>query len=165
MEKSLQKKADEIFEIVQRIKGYKTNIVKQFLMLGKDLLWAKKDGRYSAYGSHLNSFNDFLKEVKVPKSTAYHAMNVYTLFGLSNALYDISERRLIRLLPVVNKENKEEWLEKAREYTDDAFEDELREARGVIPTDICGHDHICHYALAKCEDCGKVLEYNKIKEV
>jgi len=156
------KKAEIITELVNQLTEARKNIALNFLLIGKILHQIKKEKLYASYASHIQSFLDFLKEVKIKRSTAYHCMAVYKEFGqylLSNP-QDIPFRRLIKLLPVA-KENKEEWLLKAKELPEKAFEDEIREAQGKLPSDKCDHPEDQRMYFYQCKLCKKWVKIKK----
>jgi len=119
---------------------------------------------WSSYAPHCKNFDDFLvNELKIPRSTARHYEKVWLMFGeyvLSHEL-DIPVRRLIKLLPVA-KENKEEWLLKAKELPERAFEDEIREAQGKLPSDKCEHPEEQRMYFYQCKLCKKWVKINNL---
>lgn len=150
-----------VFNLVEQLRRAARGIVKNYLVIGKILTKVKEEELYKAYASHLRTFEDFLVELRIKRSTAYHSMAVYKEFGPlleSNAL-DIPFRRLIKLLPIA-KNNKEEWLEKARLLTERDFEKEINEAKGLKPDEPC--DESC--PISYFSYCPKHRRWVKLDE-
>ena len=96
-------------------------------------------------------------------STFYSASQIY----LFNKIYqkfivelgvnrdeiaDIPTTKLSSLIGVVNKENVLEWLQKAREFTNQDFQDEIRVSQGKESCLDCKHE--CEVDYKICQKCG-----------
>jgi len=140
---SNKEKSELSFKIAQTIQQAKQNMVANAMIIGKCLYIMDKHKLYRHFAEHLTGLDDFLDEMRIKKSTGYHYLNIYKTFGdlLENGLA-VSTRRLIKLLPVVNKENREEWVRKAAEMTESDFDKEINIAKGKDP-DACSKD--CPY--------------------
>ena len=153
MEKSKIQKAEETFKVIAEIQALKGNVVLNFLEIGKRLVWLQKREAWRDYATHIHNWGDLLKEIGMKRSTAYHSMKAFQLFGVQRL--DITERRLIQLLPVVDKKNREEWIEKAKQYPEEQWEQEIRRAKGKpFPAEYtCLHPIKNILCLFKCQKC------------
>ncbi len=116
--------------------------------LYKDYL-GDPDASWSAY---LGQFDTFYTRSKI-----YTLDKVYGKFikelGLStDILAEIPHSKLAVLIPIVTKENVNEWLVKARELTAKDFEDEIRMLHGKVSYLVCEHKHEKTFNI--CESCG-----------
>ena len=80
----------------------------------------------------------------IKRSTAYNMISVYTTWGqaiLANPEFQsVDPTRLIRLLPLIEKEDKDELLRDAVFIPDAAgFNNNLRNRAGKVGTDECSH--------------------------
>lgn len=152
--KELQKQA-QLDELTSEIRKYLGNSVKDRLRVGYLLepissqsLW--KSGDYK-------SFEDYTyKNFALSKSSAYNYIQISKVFGeyiLSNELEVASHKRLLRLLPFVSEENKEELVHEAVELSETDFENQIRERKGTQPTDTCTHLMEDYATLQKCQNC------------
>jgi magnesium transporter len=69
------------------------------------------------------------------------------------ALGDMMDARVVA---VKLEDEKEEWLEKAREMPARGLRDEARERRGLQPLDLCEHEQ--QIVLHKCLQCGRMSD-------
>lgn len=162
-------KAKEVFNLIQEIKQAQFETVQGFLVIGKNLseIQTKKLWRYS--GSHLENFEMFITELKMKHATAWNLIRIWRSFGemifTYKNLYDkldgnFSYFRLVKLLPIIkdsDEKQKKEWLEKSVLLLPNDFNDEIREARGLITTDQCEHKGDKEYFF-KCCDCKKWIK-------
>jgi len=162
MKKELTKeeKADLIFKLVEDIKNKQSNAVNNFLDIGRILNIIQTDKLWQFYGSHIMRFDDFLKEIRMGRATAYNCMAIWREFGaiLKSKSLDICYFRLIRLLPVVKSGDKEDWIEKAVSLPETGFNDEIREAKGLPATDSCEHPADEREYYSQCKRCGKWIK-------
>lgn len=161
---SKTKKAEIVFNLVEEIKEAKKNTVKSFLVIGKNLDTIQKEKIWQYYGEHLERFDDFLKEIRIGRATAYNCIAIWREFGelLISKNLDIDYFRLVRLLPVIQEgDNREEWLEKAADLPVQGFNDEIREAKGLPATDTCEHPEEERRYFWRCQLCGKWVKINK----
>ena len=153
----------DISGLVQRINEAKKNLVGNCLIIGKCLAEIASNDLWKGYGEHLETFDDFLREIVIPKSTGHHYMNVWKKFGeylTSNGLA-IPTRRLIKLLPIATEENKEELLHKAEILSDSDFNKEIAEEKGIIDCQ-CPEDHRQYFY--QCKICKKWTKIDKPNE-
>ena len=152
-------KGKELHEALTIISQAKVNVVENFLIIGQTLNSLSESGLWKSAGDHIKNFYDFLKEIRIGRSTAYNCMKIAKDFGellKSNKLDSIPEyTRLVSLLPVSTEETKKEWLIKAGTLTADDFDDEIREAKGRTPRGQCEHKN--SEPWKKCSECGKFL--------
>jgi hypothetical protein len=87
------------------------------------------------------------------------------LFGraLRERNVQVPIRKLVIIAPYGKGDQTEEWLEKAISLPSGALEDEIREQRGLPPTDGCDHPAGTMEVWTRCGRCGKWLE--KIRNV
>ena len=158
-----------VVKCVEEIKNSKQQVINSFLTIGRCLDLVESEKLYSFYGEHLETFNDFLREIRLGRATAYNCMRIWREFGkvLLSKNLDIDYFRLVRLLPILKEETKEEvredWLYKAQDLDVKGFDDEIREAKGQIPQDTCNHSGEKTY-FQRCSICGK-LEKANIEEI
>jgi len=134
--------------------------------IGKCLSSISSQELWKGYGEHLETFDDFLKEIVIPKSTGHHYMRIWDKFGeyLSANGLAIPTRRLIKLLPIATEENKEELLHKAEILNEVDFNKELQEEKGIID---CQHplkDRKYYYQCGICK-AWKLLSKEDIIEL
>lgn len=151
-------KQPQVNTIIQEVIKIKENIVGNSLLLGKVLSDVLDNKSYVS--DYIKTFDDFLIEVKIGRSTAYNYIGIFKTFGsfMSDKL-DIDYTRLVKLLPIVKNaddDEKEEWIHKASELNSNDFDDEIREARGKIPRDTCEHHNTEDWK--RCIDCGKMIK-------
>ena len=134
-------KAEQVFKLINEIKNAQHQTVKGFLILGKNLDIIQKEKLWRDYGSHLENFGMFIKELGFKHATAFNYIRIWRTFGAYKNLYELPDYyRLVKLLPVVNEENKEEWLGKAKMLTANDFNDEIQIAKGKISQEDCSHE-------------------------
>lgn len=165
---SKNEKAEIVFDLVEKLKEAKQGAVKSFLVIGQILDRVESEKLYLYYGQHIETFDNFLREVRMGRATAYNCVRIWREFGeiLKSKNLDIEYFRLVRLLPVVEADNKEDWLNKAQDLDVKAFDDEIREAKGKVPTDSCNHTGEKMY-LERCMTCGKMrkVSIEQLKEI
>jgi len=96
-------------------------------------------------------------ELYLTASKVYMLDKIYGKFvkelGLDpNELADVPHSKLASLIGIVDKDNVEEWLTKAKELTSQDFNDELRIAQGKESYLNCKHSNEKIYAI--CQSCG-----------
>ena len=150
MDKSLTKpeNAELVHEKVQLLDEIKGKIAGGFLMMGTILSELRADKAWKDYASHLTNFDDFLREIRISKSTAYNCMRLFSMFGL--APLELDYARLVKALPFITEANKDEWATKAKELDAHDFHEELREAKGIFN---CPHSESEDFT--RCVACGK----------
>lgn len=157
-ELSKTKKAEECFALVEDLKKCMSESVKNYLVIGRTLTLMQEKKLWRYYGDHLKTFDDFLKEIHFGHSTAYNCMKIFKSFSRNlEARKQLPEyTRLVKLLPVANPENTDEWLDKAETMPLPDLEDEIRIAKGGISNLECQHPNIEFYI--KCKDCKKFMK-------
>ena len=154
------KKAEIVFSLVKEIKNAQGETVKGFLVIGRDLDMIQKEKLWSYYGNHLENFNMFLTEIGFRAATAWNCIRIWRTFGSYKNL-EVNYFSLVKLLPVVNESNKDEWLEKARVLTPSDFNDEIRIAKGRISQLVCSHPNEKREYYYRCGICQKWIRINK----
>jgi len=165
MEITLKEKSEKIFKIVEQIRNIKKNIIADYLILGSMLKEVRDKKLYSSYGSHIKNFDDFIIEVDLKRRSAYNAIEIFERFGESLKGKDVENlnyTKLVALLPVA-KDNIEEWIDKANLLPTSALNDEIREAKGKISSDVCQHPEEDQEYFTKCKVCGNWRKASKIK--
>jgi hypothetical protein len=164
MKPGILKRASSVFDDVEQISQAKLNVMKGFLVIGRILREIRESGNWRQYSSHLEDFDDFLIEIRIGRSTAYNCMGIWERFGkyLQEHMVEVDYFRLVRLLPVVKEgEDIEMWITKAQELPPSAFEDEVREAKGLVPRGECSHRDCDWYK--HCKVCNKIFPDNSKK--
>ena len=150
-------RSNKAFEIVQEIHQVQARICTDFMRIGQLLTQVREERLHGDWASHCATFDDFLQDIGLRRTSAYNAIKVWKAFGHLDC-EGIPMDRLVTLTPLKleNDEQKVEWLEKARELPSRGLRDEIRERRGDIPLDIC--EHYRQIMLHKCLDCGLVSD-------
>jgi len=153
-------KKSDITGLVQQIETAKKNMVGNCLIIGRCLSEIATNDLWKPYGDHLETFDDFLKEIVIPKSTGHHYMRIWDKFGeyLSANGLAIPTRRLIKLLPIATEENKEELLHKAEILNEVDFNKELQEEKGIID---CKCPEEARQYFYQCKICKKWTKIEK----
>lgn len=91
------------------------------------------------------------------RNTIYNLMRIYDKFVKDlgykyEEISDIPKSRLSALLSVVDKNNVQDLLEKARILTSRDFSDDIKQIKGIPTTDTCKHDY---KRLEVCRHCGE----------
>jgi len=150
----------DITGLVQQINIAKKNLVGNCLIIGKCLSSISSQELWKGYGEHLETFDDFLKDIVIPKSTGHHYMRIWDKFGeyLSANGLAIPTRRLIKLLPIATEKNKEELLHKAEILNEVDFNKELQEEKGIID---CKCPEEARQYFYQCKICKKWTKIDK----
>jgi hypothetical protein len=171
MTKAISKvqKSEEVYNLVNEIAKAKRAIGLSFLLIGRNLYAIKEKNLFKYYGEHIESFNDFLKEINIKRASGYNYIAVYKTFGqiIEQKNLDVEYTRLLKLLPIVKKKGeKEEWLYKAQDLPVEAFANEIREAKGKIPMDKCDCPEDEQIIYTRCNICNKwrKRDINYLKE-
>ena len=152
----LQQQAEEVWTIVQQVRDAQSRICVDFLEIGRLLKRVKDERLHSAWASHINTFDDFLVDVGLRRTSAYNAIRVFEQYG-HHQVEGIPMDRLVALSEMkLPEDEKPEWLEKAREMPARGLRDEARERRGLQPLDLCEHDQ--QIVLHKCLECGRMSD-------
>lgn len=152
-----QIRADRVWNIVREIQQAQARICNDFMQIGRLLSQVQEERLHGDWASHCLTFDDFLTDIGMKKTSAYNAIKVYKTFGHLDTS-GIPMDRLVTLAPLKleSDEQKLEWLEKARELPSRGLRDEIRERRGDIALDIC--EHYRQVMLHKCLECGLISD-------
>lgn len=151
------KAGTDFFTIHKRIIALKEQGVMVYLELGAYLSIIKQNKFYETLG--YDTFWEYIgtPELGFRRDTAYRMMKIYEKFCVELALdpgqvKEINWTKLRDIIPVVNKENSEEWLEKARTLSRSDLITEVREVKESEG------DHECEWEdeiYERCKVCGK----------
>ena len=151
----VQTRHERVFKIVEAIKKCETQISQHFITMGACLSVVHEERLHADWGEHIVTFDDFLRDIGVRRSWAWNAIGVWKKFG-ERDLAGVSHDRLVKLLPVdIKEEEKDLWIEKARELPAGAFWTEVQEARGESST---GCDHQQMTMIYQCDKCGMFMK-------
>ena len=151
---SKAEKVKQVFQLIEEIKQAQSETVKGYLVIGRNLDIIQKENIWQYYGSHLENFEMFLTEIGFKHATAWNCIRIWRIFGTYKNL-DVDYFRLVRLLPVVNEENKSEWIEKAKVLTPNDFNDEIRIAKGKVSQLDCKCPFEEQEFYTRCRICQK----------
>jgi len=153
-----------IESIVGRLRSINVTILKGRLERGAYLLALKQEKLYVGYDSYCDTWNSFLEAINLPRETARQDMKIYLLFAEylnANALWlqNIPYERLVRLLPVAENMTCEkdvaDVLNMALESNRKDFDNNLKELKGLMPTDNCPNCFVNPQIYEKCVSCGE----------
>jgi hypothetical protein len=151
--------AEKAHEYLNRIKLIQQRTVQGYVEMGAYLSWLISSNHWKLCGSHIKTKNDFWKEIKVKKSTAHLAMDIYELFfetfEKNSELLAIDVQTVAKLIPYarqMNEEEKEEILTQAVHLTEKGLNDNLAEKSGLTATDTCEHEESTIISI--CKKCG-----------
>ena len=167
MADSKVKKAESIHKLVQEISDAKKHLVGNFLVIGRNLTVIQETKLWRYYGDHLKNIRDFFKELGFSNAKGYHYINIWKQFG--EYLLDqkieveyLGVARLQKLLPLVNDENKADWVAKANTIPRmEDFDNEIKEAKGMMPTDQCECLKEMQEFYTRCSVCDKYRKRDK----
>ncbi|MCD6429384.1 hypothetical protein J7L09_01680 [bacterium] len=160
---SLKQKSKIAFELHQKIKKIKDNIAVSYIYLAKYLkeIKEKKLYKYLSY----NSFEEYLSspELQISHTKAYDLIRIYTKyceeFGVPLEEMTAHWTVIRETLPVVTKENYEEWLHRARELSRSDLKLEIKQLKSGIDPSKCEHDKHpewwIHKEFWQCKKCGE----------
>jgi hypothetical protein len=130
-----------------------------FLELGKGLAQIRDE---ELFAGQWETFNDFLDDKKIAKSTANKLINVYKTFVEDCGIpleelkkanwYDLSEVRKM----AKDKKSAEEWLNKAIILNRADLRKEVTEQNTGIQMADCKHEITVDMVMRKCETCKDV---------
>jgi len=154
-----QSTPDTVFKAVEKLKFYLSCEAELYLNIGKLLCTLTEGKRYKLYGSHIETKDDFLKEVGLKRSTAYTYMDVWKTFGkhLEGTTLSVPYRRLIEALPLAKSDDLAlEWIHKAENLLPTDYKAEVHKAKTGVDDLECEHRETETYL--KCKKCGKWLK-------
>jgi len=143
----------------------KKNSVLGFLEIGKALFEISNCDLWRF--SEAESFSAYVEKVQgMKRAWAYSLMAVYKTFGsmldTNSGVSSLSVHpdapditRLVRLLPHITEENKEELFHLATNTPAKAFEDSLRNLKGKVATDECDEHDFRPVPWEQCSICGQ----------
>jgi len=159
---TLEQKAT-VESLVDKLRSINVTILKGRLERGAYLLAIKQEKLYVNYDSYCVTWNNFLEAINVPRETARQDMKIYEKFAEylnANSLWlqKIPYERLVRLLPVAENMNNNDdvanILYMAYESNRNDFDNNLKELKGLIPTDTCKSHFENPQIYEKCTVCG-----------
>lgn len=127
------------------------------LQLGEWLKEIRDDRLHEVLGSE--TFLGYLGGLHFSQASGYNAIRIYERYSeqfqlSAKIITEIPQRRLIDMLPVITKKNKDEWLEKAKVLSSSDLKIEIDEASGKKPRQI---------RPRKCGYCGGwIISENKL---
>lgn len=115
------------------------------------------------------SFSEYAAspEISVSRSYAYKLSKYWEVFVLElemdkEELENLDATKLMYVLPVINKENKEEWMCKVEALSVKDLRIEVKEAKTGIRPEDCEHNW---YHRRFCKSCGVSEKYNLKKDL
>jgi len=150
-------------ELVDDLKKINISILRGRLERGNILKRIKESKSYINYDSYCSNWNEFLEAVGINRETARQDMEIYEqfsyyLYSRLDLMTNCSYERLVRLLPVVKSQKTnlnqttQQLLEMAAESNRTDFDNNIRELKGQIPSDMCEHEETI--TLIRCVKCG-----------
>ncbi|MDD5016311.1 MAG: hypothetical protein PHW73_14675 [Atribacterota bacterium] len=169
-EQSIQKRARLLDEKIKTLQRFDRDDELKDFIRGKELYAIKKRKYYLAYGDHIKTFEDFLRETKIDeenverpiigfgRTKAYDLIKWYDLNkDVPNRVRGIEYTKWKQLLPYITKENRNDMILMARGPADH-FKEFIKELKGRPTTDRCDHELYKEkwIYLVKCSNCGKM---------
>ncbi len=145
------KETDKIVALVQ-------TITKNYVEIGRILTKIRDEGIFHGAGSHVKTFDDYLVDIGMRRTTAYNCIAIFERF-FPFFKRDIPDyTRLVHALPLVKKDPKtaEEWADKALHLKTTDYYEELQTARGKASRTECKHG--ASEIVTRCVECGKILQ-------
>ena len=117
LEEIRKQKAQELFDECVELKR---EISRNYLSIAKRLATVQEEKLYHYLGHNSMASFGYSAKLSVPITTNYDLIGIYKRFLVQfevpeERLVNIGKEKLIRLLPVVNLFNHQEWLSKAEE--------------------------------------------------
>ena len=151
----------QIDSIVDKLSQINVNILRGRLERGALLKTIKTKKLYLGYDSYVNTWAEFLDTINLNRETARQDMEVHDEFShflmhRIDLLEKCSYERLVRLLPVVKKnpESKDELLEMTATTRRVDFDNNIKEKKGLVPSDKCVNPSECDASKIILERCG-----------
>lgn len=142
----------------ERIRRYLHDASLSYLEAGISLKAAVDAEDYKVLG-YERTEDYFEHEFNLKRSTAYNLIGIaekfYPILAGVQQIGHLDYTRLVKALPLATEANAEEWLHKASSLPPEAYENELRIAKGMVSTDECSHDD--RLLVEKCKLCHKNL--------
>ncbi len=159
---SLKQKAEQAFQIHRDIINLKNTVGGAFILIGQRLKAIKEkelyrflgDGGYDTFESYLGS-----PELQFERRKAYYLIQIYSTFceNFNIKQEDISDiywTTLREILPIINKENHQDWIEKARTLSRTDLNLEIKEFKSGISPTTCNHEWE-EITFFRCKNCGE----------
>ena len=154
--------AVNIEDCIEQLRNINLSILKGRLERGNILIHLKNNKAYIGYDSYCNTWHEFLECINLNRETARQDMEIYDQFsfyilGKKEILQNCSYERLVRLLPIVKKEPqmKIDLLDMATKSNRADFDNNIKELKGLIPTDTCDKHFERVIDYEKCQNCGE----------
>jgi len=157
-----QKKSKKAFKIHQEIISLKETAASAFVLMGQRLNEIKEknlyrflgDGGYETFESYLAS-----PELQFDRRKAYYLIQIYKTFCEDfkidkEEVSKIYWTTLRQILPVVNKENCSEWLNKAKTLSRNDLNMEIKQIQSGIDPRKCNHEWN-EKIYWQCKKCGE----------
>lgn len=169
-EESIQKRARLLDEKIKKLQQFDRDDELKDFIRGKELYAIKKRKYYLAYGDHIKTFEDFLKETKIDEEgierpiIGFRRTKAYDLIKWYDVNKDDPQRvrgieytKWKQLLPYINNDNKDDMVLTARGPADH-FGEFIRELKGKPTKDKCDCQQFkdTQIHLIKCSNCGRV---------
>ena len=169
MTKQLSKlaKAKKAFTIHRELVELGNSVGRAFILIGQRLSEIKQDNlfKYLGEGGH-DTFESYLAspELQISRRQAYYLISIYEtlckkLRVSMKQLEDAKPSALKEILPVVNKENYKDWLEKSKALSVADIRMEVRKELSGIDPATCDHDWQKKISW-RCKNCGEVSYVN-----
>ena len=172
MTKQLSKRAkvNRAFAIHRELVELGNTVGQAFILIGQGLSEIKQDNLYKYLGEGgYDTFESYLAspELQISRRQAYYLISIYETFckklGLSiKQLQDAKPSALKEILPVVNKDNYKDWLEKSKVLSVSDIKIEVRKELSGIDPATCQHEWLKKIAW-RCSNCGEVSYVNPEK--
>lgn len=132
----LVKSGEKLHKYIERLISLKRSATRTLLEIGKLLYEIKIE---ELYAPQYDTFDEFIAipELSFGHTTAYKAMRIHQVFVenycLQDKIIDIDSDKLYRICGVVDNDNVEEWIEKARIWSRSDLNEEVNKIKGLPP--------------------------------
>lgn len=159
-------RSEQVFQLTQEIQQFQKRTILDILEIGKRLQYITKNKLYRDYATHITTFDEFLKEIRIGRTTGYNCIAIYETYGdsiLNNSdLASIDYTRLVKLLPYakgMSAQDVDSLLIDMADNTIEGFENNIKESQGKPTTDNCPHEEII--VIEKCNACQKTWKIGR----
>tara|TARA_R100000773_G_scaffold20599_1_gene18372 strand:+ start:4640 stop:5167 length:528 start_codon:yes stop_codon:yes gene_type:complete len=150
---------EKLEPILGRLTNINLTILKGRLERGMWLKRIKDNKLFVGHDGWVHTWAEFLDNISIARETARQDMEIYEQFASylqnnPNLMNQLSYERLVRLLPVVKNDHNDKplLLEMAASTNRADFDNNLKELKGKMPTDMCDCETVI--ILARCTVCG-----------